>query len=645
MNKFLRNNQKKLMAIFGVVLMIAFVVPTLPHVNQNVEKVVGYLGDQKITADDVQSAANEWDLLSRQVGVRSSSGESQWQPIIGMLGQEGATAIQQRPELYYLLQVEARRMGLVPPYADTDQMLADPRVGIHMPDGSIIPLADVPDPARRNNIRESVARLMMVQNAFLRAADAIKVSKPLIDHQLAERLQQLKVYVTDFDASAYAEKVEPPTTQQLTEQFNKYADIEKTAGTSETNPFGFGYKYPDRIKFDYIAIQRDEVRKAVKAMKDDYAWEVQAHTYYLQHQDQFPTTEPATTQESLSLGPTTRVIGPSTRPFEAVREQVLSRLIEPEVDRRMNEIQNDITSRMAQDFDAYKSSHAGSTTAPATAPAGGYASFDYLQKLANDVQARRKVTLRVASLTDQFRTAEELANIEGIGKATYQSAPFSMYATLMAAPFLTDAAQNQAMVLDLYEPSRPLTDEDRTAYIFRVTDAQKAHKPASMEEVKEQVEKDWRQARAFELAKADAEKLAEEARKTGLKEAAGDRKVVMTGKFSTASMGAIENYDLPSTAAPAFIRGTFDLVSQLSGDSAKTKPIGVIEMPEAGKVAVAELIYVDSAIKPESLEMAQSIFMSDIVQQFQMALAQQWYDFDAVAQRTGFRPYDAAATK
>jgi hypothetical protein len=490
---------------------------------------------------------------------------------------------------------------------------------------------------------------MMVQNAFLRAADAVKVSKPLIDHQLAERLQQIKVYVTDFDASAYAEKVEAPTTQQLTEQFNKYADVEKSVGTSETNPFGFGYKYPDRIKFDYIAVQRDEVRRAVKATKDDYAWEVQAHTYYLQHQDQFPSTQPATTQESLALGPTTRMIGPTTRPFDEVREQVLSRLIEPEVDRLMTGIQNDITSRMAQDFDAYKSSHPGSTTAPSTAPstapAGGYASFDYLQKLAADVQARRKVTLRVASFTDQFRSAEELSNVEGIGKATYQSAPFSMYATLMAAPFVTDTAQNQAMVLDLYEPSRPLTDEDHTAYIFRVTDAQKAHKPASLEEVKEQVEKDWRQARAFELAKTDAQKLAEEARKTGLKEAAGDRKVVMTGKFSTASMGAIENYDLPSTAAPEFIRGTFDLVSQLGGDGAKPKPVGVIEMPEAGKVAVAELIYVDSAIKPESLEMAHSIFMSDIVQQFQMALAQQWYDFDAVAQRTGFRPYDATATK
>jgi hypothetical protein len=326
----------------------------------------------------------------------------------------------------------------------------------------------------------------------------------------------------------------------------------------------------------------------------------------------------------------------------------MARIIEPEVDRRMNDIQSDITSRLNQDFAAYQSTTQPSATAPSTRPAGGFASFEYLQKLAADVQARRKVTLRVASFTDEFRSREQLDEIEGIGKATYRNTPFGTYATIVAAPFVSETSIDKSEVLDLYEPSRPMSDLDRNTYIYRITAAEKTHKPATMDEVKEQVEKDWRRARAFDLAKADAQKLADEAKKVGLKEAAGDS-VIIAGPFSSASMGSIENYNLPITATDAFIRQAFELVP-LVGEGASTsqpssKPVGVIELPDAGRVAVAEVIYVDSVVKPEAADMAHAIFSQSMSRELAMALTQQWFDYENVAQRVGFKSNAAGATR
>src|SRR5439155_24486513 len=122
--------------------------------------------------------------------------------------------------------------------------------------------------------------------------------------------------------------------------------------TSAANPFGFGYKYPDRVKLQYIAIPRSDVRKAVESSKTPYEWGVEARKYYMQNTYQFPSTQQAP-KDDLSLGSGGVRRTPTTRPFAEVQDKIKDQLIEAETDRRTSAILERINSTIAGDWVAY----------------------------------------------------------------------------------------------------------------------------------------------------------------------------------------------------------------------------------------------------------------------------------------------------
>src|SRR5262245_29796484 len=112
----------------------------------------------------------------------------------------------------------------------------------------------------------------MVQRAFMRACDTVKVSRPFLDFQIAASSQAIKCYVVDFLISDYLSKVPDATADQLQKHFEKYADSMPDTPT-DANPFGFGYKYPNRVKVQYIGVPRAEVARVVRASKPGpYGW-------------------------------------------------------------------------------------------------------------------------------------------------------------------------------------------------------------------------------------------------------------------------------------------------------------------------------------------------------------------------------------
>src|SRR5207247_1415583 len=94
---------------------------------------------------------------------------------------------------------------------------------------------------------------------YQRASTVIKISDPLRKHSAAQELQSISLNVVDIPAADFAKNVPPPTTQQLTEQFNKYADFLPGRIDDQKNPHGFGYRYPNRVKLQYIEVNRPAV--------------------------------------------------------------------------------------------------------------------------------------------------------------------------------------------------------------------------------------------------------------------------------------------------------------------------------------------------------------------------------------------------
>src|SRR5688500_5286853 len=334
MYNFLRKNNKKLLAIFAVGLMIVFVLPSTFQPGQGGDRVLAHVGDDPLRASQILQAEREWKLLSElRAGPRSRFmgqlpftfrlGWNEMSELELMQGRPPVPvrAIETDPRLFLLLQEEARRMGVT---VNNDQLQ----------EVLINELPRMNDRDTQQLLESAVRNFMLVQNAFERAASVIKVSEPVRRHALAQQMQALDLRVVEFASTEFGTSVPAPTTQQLEEHFKRYADTPRNAAAATTNPFGFGYRYPNRVKLQYVAVPRAEVRKAVDASREPYQWEVDAQKYYQQNLKQFPVTQPSTAPaDAFTLGATTpATTGPTTRPFAEVREEVKNRIIVPEAE-------------------------------------------------------------------------------------------------------------------------------------------------------------------------------------------------------------------------------------------------------------------------------------------------------------------------
>jgi len=74
--------------------------------------------------------------------------------------------------------------------------------------------------------------------------------------------------------------------EELLEHFNKYKNF--FAGeVSEENPYGFGYKLPDRVQLEYIAVKLDDISPAVPPPTSQ-----ETEEYYQKHTEQFTESIP-----------------------------------------------------------------------------------------------------------------------------------------------------------------------------------------------------------------------------------------------------------------------------------------------------------------------------------------------------------------
>lgn len=664
MYRFMQRNKKRLLAIFAAFLMIVFILPTT--MNQGGapgDIVLGKIGDDELLASEFQAAEQDWRTLNQLPGGPQTQ-FGQATPLayrLGWAGQRSEFELMQgrapfpvreitaNPRLFLLLQREAQRMGV--------SVSAD-RVNDFLTNALPGPLpGNKQDQAR---IRRAIEALLLVEGGLERAASVIKVSQPALKHELARRSQNITVNAVEFPAVAYAEKMPAPTTQQVQEQFEKFAAIapqrEPQAGQGgpTTNPFGFGYRFPNRVKLQYLSIPHEDVKKAIEASKSDYEWEVEARKYYIENQSQFPTTQKSEADEAqFSLaGPTTAATRATTtttkplsttRPFDEVKTDAKGRIVVPEVERKMKEIESRIAAIMAADYVAYRNVAPGSTAAGATRPATApnssqgvpFDSYEYLQRLAQTIQRDYKVLPTVAAFDDKLRDQAELAELANIGKAVGEETPgFADYATTAAEPFVPAEHKDDSSVLSLFEPSRPLRDNANNVYLFRLTAADPAHAPATEAEVADAVRKDVAAVAAFEQAKADATKLLDAAKQSGLKQAAqgAQKNVITVGPFPADVRGALPGLQLKDEANAAFAQGAFKLLT-MPPPREGGKPVALIELPREGKVYVAELV--DVAARPQMAMMGspEAEIERGLLQELQQYFQIEWFNFDNAKKR------------
>src|SRR5690348_1981324 len=204
MTKFFRDNSKKLLAIFGVVLMIAFVLPVgmkqFSGANRYLVGHIGGGGGAKVYNTDISHAKAQWDILGHFIVLSPQITGGRVISILQAMDMSGsqeirtlAAQVQAHPETYFLLQEEANGMGIRVTPQQAEQFVRAQNLNVQLSNGAIVDLDHITGFPTRGEIIDAVAALLRVEAALGRVSDVVKISEPLTRNQLAAQMQQMKV--------------------------------------------------------------------------------------------------------------------------------------------------------------------------------------------------------------------------------------------------------------------------------------------------------------------------------------------------------------------------------------------------------------------------------------------------------------------
>ena len=91
----------------------------------------------------------------------------------------------------------------------------------------------------------------------------------------------------DFDSLLFADTQDEPTEEQILKHFEKYKNYFPDQ-ISPDNPYGFGYKLPDSVRLEYIAVKLDDVAETVtRPIQEDI------ESFYQRNRERFAIQVPS----------------------------------------------------------------------------------------------------------------------------------------------------------------------------------------------------------------------------------------------------------------------------------------------------------------------------------------------------------------
>ncbi len=663
MTKFIRKYQKQMLAVFGVVLMVIFIIPpSMKSGREFVRRPIGHVGSEAVYNDDKIQAHNDWQVLSHvlaQIPFLPSrysydlSLEPQPAPYIFKLGFELTTAIDKNPDIYLLLQQEAKQRGIEVSADEVGTVVAN---DLYTSDFQKVSPDTIGSQDAYDRLTAAVSRFLPVLTLVRQVEADVKITKPMWEQTLA-RSQLVRLAIVEMPADRFTATVGIPTPEQIQAQYDKYRDVVAQPQAAESDGMNFGYKVPERVRIQYLKIPRQSVLNAVRASRSAYDWEVDARVYYYAHQSEFvglppatqpttkPTTGPSTATASATSAPATAPATamaatapatPTTRPFTEVQERVMTAILAAPADELAQKIQLALTARLNADFAAFTSAPATQpATAPTTAPTSGFASKAYLEGVALDIQKQFGVFPEVTQ-TGDWLDAAALAKLPGIGSASSGTSEFASIAIPATQPA---SGGSSAAPLALLQPSEPLKDPNSNIYIFRIEQREPEHTPP-LKEIITTVAADVQAAHQYQAALDAAKALLEASRKHGLSAAAGLQNLpVITTSTPFAPGSAIPGY----TASPAASRAVGAKAGELLREATAENPhpLAIVELPADKKVVLVQLIDIAARIKPDDMYFIQLVRTRQEDAAQRENIARQYFSYDAIKSRIDYVPVNS----
>ncbi len=323
-----------------------------------------------------------------------------------------------------------------------------------------------------------------------------RVSKPVVEHFVNDQQSRVKIALAPIPLDSYLQQValeseksdasRKVTEAELLKQFNDYKD--DLPGTGKT--YGFGYRFPERVKFEYLSLPQSSLLPKVKVSESD------AVAYYDANLDQYTETvpAPAVKEGEKPQPPTTKI-----KPYVEVREQIIENLKRTKAGELGDKIIKAAQTILIGDVrsldvkDGYRVIPEGFT--PKT-----------FEEVSLEIQKQFGVLPAAIKLDRDWMTQEDLSTLQGInyaavmgkGRVGFSDYLFSVKEIVRETPSTQAGLRLQAHVV-----SMPLAGYDGSRYLFRVIDAQAERSPESLDEVRDAVVEDAKKLAAFSLQIAD----------------------------------------------------------------------------------------------------------------------------------------------
>ena len=639
MIKFFRKYNKQLLAVFTVLLMVAFVGGfALEQLMQPTQSgvVLFHAFDKPVTNGDLNVVDRQTTIL-RGLGIP-------WQYPGGLQGR-----IQSLDERHYLLLLrETEERGLRPDVERARLQLATFPIDLNQ--------FSLANKVATEEIELAVANYMSVQKLWSMALGSIVPSELEIQQAVRDQYEKLNANIVEVKSNPLIEPDAEISEEDVLAHFEKYR--EQTPGGSTLE---FGYLIPDRVQIEYIAINTAEIALAQPIT------EKQAENYWRAHQKDFgpPATEDDLGEgESELVGPELPPPDPFYRTFAEAREDVVTFLSEQRQLEEARGMASVIWRALREPWYNQPEDEAGFPQAPEVARAADHYQ-QTLQNLQNRVLHRDAIDF---GKTDLFAASEadDVEQLGGtrvdtqtptLGRRFGSSTHFVQGLVESARP---DGSSVQQALASYQTAPAPLIDDDNNLYLYRIVQVQERHAPTSVDEVRDTIIADLRARRAFESAKTYAEAIKNRIGEGDLK-TAYEAYDALDAQAKTGTISLFEAEPFPrvgqrfysfqfpvivSDKAGAkdennkllhqindegFVKSAYDLLA-----SAGEHGVGIIEVPSMERVFVVGLAGIDHLTKQDYEGYKQNI-QTQIAVNRQNSLLEQWFSPESIRTRCGFK--------
>lgn len=549
--KWLRRNNARIMAVVVVLLMVAFTGDQfLQQLGQRrsggLGSTVAYIGDKKLTYADLYAARSELEVLrSLRAGMLLANLPDMKAVVLGELlfSEQRASpeiishiektiaenrykiSTRQINEIYkhsygsdiywLVLKTEAEQAGVRVSREYAGNLLGKMIPRLFRDEtyaemiSSLMNQRGVPE----DEVLETFSKLLAVLEyaRLMTSNEDVTVSQTM--HDTSWLGEAISTEYVKCGAGAFAAGQSEPTEQALTGQFDKFKAV--LAGTTaDANSYGFGYKLPDRVQLEYVAVRRDDIASIITVPTEE-----DAEDYYQRHLKQFTTSVPSDAND------------PNSEPVEQMKSYVeVAKVIS---DSLLNEKINTMAEKILQEaktisevklegVDIQKLSDEQIKTS-----VGSYT--------AAAEQLSKKYKIKVYSGTTGTLSATDIRRDKTLGMLYLKNPGYSAVA-LPQIVFSVDPINSAELGASdipkprIYESIGPIRDmPGKTMMILRTIKAEKSAEPESLNQtygiktvdfeqdpnaskkeifsVREKVTEDLKKLAAMNTAKAKAEEL------------------------------------------------------------------------------------------------------------------------------------------